>query len=573
MHLKFSFLSRFTALALLAGPSIAMAFSQGTLKRNLKLAAELGIDPNSILRGGKSVHALVQATNGISVTPEYVELPIDHNDDSIGRYKNRYWVSSEYYQEGGPVFVYDVGEASAEISAKTHLTNDTSFFAELLSTFGGMGIVWEHRYYGDSLPFPVSTETPPEHFAYLTTKQALADIPSFAKNFTRSEYAHIDLTPTGTPWVMVGGSYAGIRAAFTRNEYPETIFASFASSAPVEARVDMSIYFDQVHDGMVANGHGNCTKDIKAALEYIDGELAKNATAKASIKQAFFGPGAEKNSDGDFTAALAGVYGYFQSYGLGGGDGSLENLCNHMETDPMTLTVAGPRGFAPYRGRKFAAEQFSSWPIFKKLVNVNYDTNCGQLDDTLPLSCVLNPKSVEPDTISWAWQFCTEWGFYQSNNFGPHSLLSRYQTLDYQQYTCNRQFPEGLKKGLVPKSPLVDVTNNMTGGWSIRPSNVYWSGGQFDPWRTLSPLATQKDAPQVALTTKIPKCNMGTDPETLFGYIMPNAEHCFDFQTDFDPGKVSRQHFYEALKEWLPCFKGQGSGVGSGNSSRIHGHS
>lgn len=74
MHLKFSFLSRFTALALLAGPSIAMAFSQGTLKRNLKLAAELGIDPNSILRGGKSVHALVQATNGISVTPEYVEV-------------------------------------------------------------------------------------------------------------------------------------------------------------------------------------------------------------------------------------------------------------------------------------------------------------------------------------------------------------------------------------------------------------------------------------------------------------------------------------------------------------------
>lgn len=85
MHLKFSFLSRFTALALLAGPSIAMAFSQGTLKRNLKLAAELGIDPNSILRGGKSVHALVQATNGISVTPEYVEVGNIHGY-SLGRF-------------------------------------------------------------------------------------------------------------------------------------------------------------------------------------------------------------------------------------------------------------------------------------------------------------------------------------------------------------------------------------------------------------------------------------------------------------------------------------------------------
>lgn len=42
--------------------------------------------------------------------------------------------------------MYDVGESSAEISANTHLTNDTSFFAEMLETFGGMGIVWEHRY-------------------------------------------------------------------------------------------------------------------------------------------------------------------------------------------------------------------------------------------------------------------------------------------------------------------------------------------------------------------------------------------------------------------------------------------
>lgn len=42
--------------------------------------------------------------------------------------------------------MYDVGESSAESSANTHLTNDTSFFAEMLENFGGMGIVWEHRY-------------------------------------------------------------------------------------------------------------------------------------------------------------------------------------------------------------------------------------------------------------------------------------------------------------------------------------------------------------------------------------------------------------------------------------------
>ena len=46
------------------------------MKRDLKLAAELGIDPDTIMRGGKNVHALVQATDRISVTPEYVEVSI-----------------------------------------------------------------------------------------------------------------------------------------------------------------------------------------------------------------------------------------------------------------------------------------------------------------------------------------------------------------------------------------------------------------------------------------------------------------------------------------------------------------
>lgn len=413
------------------------------------------------------------------------------------------------------------------------------------------------RYYGDSLPYPITNNTPPEHWAYLNNAQALADLPYFAKNFTREKYP--DLTPSLTPWVMVGGSYSGMRSAFTRNKYPETIFASFASSAPVEARLDMSVYFDQVYAGMIANGHLNCTRDIKAALEYIDGELAKNGSSAAAIKQSFFGKGAEKNNNGDFTAALAGIFGFFQAYGLGGGEGSLEAFCEHIETDNDTLTIAGASGFAPYRGKEFVAKRFASWPPFVALVNYNYDTNCGQLDPDQPLSCILNPKSTDADTISWTWQFCTEWGYFQSNNIGPHSLLSKYQSLEYVQYTCNRQFPEAVAQGLLPEHPLVQATNNQTGGWTIRPSNTYWSGGQFDPWRTLSPLATESFAPQhVRFTTEIPKCGVETAEDTVFGYIMPNAEHCFDFQTNFGPGKISRGYFHKALKEWLPCFNGTG---------------
>lgn len=54
-------------------------------------------------------------------------------------------MTDEYYREGGPVFVYDVGESNAETAAQTYLIKSTSFFVELLREFGGLGICWEHR--------------------------------------------------------------------------------------------------------------------------------------------------------------------------------------------------------------------------------------------------------------------------------------------------------------------------------------------------------------------------------------------------------------------------------------------
>lgn len=72
------------------------------------------------------------------------QIPIDHDDPSIGMYQNRYWVTTKYYKPGGPVFVYDPGESAADDVAPTMFAN-SSFFAEFLQEFNGIGIVWEHR--------------------------------------------------------------------------------------------------------------------------------------------------------------------------------------------------------------------------------------------------------------------------------------------------------------------------------------------------------------------------------------------------------------------------------------------
>ncbi|GMG33649.1 unnamed protein product [Aspergillus oryzae] len=495
--MRFDLFLILSSLAILAGPAVGLGLFRGSrYMRELQLAAELNLDPRSLSKKNTVHSVLAKANTQIEkVTTEYITSP-------------------------------------RQLTAC--------------------------RYYGNSTPFPISRDTPPEHFKYLTTKQALEDIPYFARNFSRPKFAEHDLTPSSTPWVLVGGSYAGIRAAFARNKYPDVIFAAYSSSAPVQAQLNMSIYYDQVYRGLVGHGFENCAKDIHAALGYIDQQLSNNHTA-AAIKKLFFGPGADQNSNEGFTAALATIYSYFQNYGLDGPEGTLRELCEHLEVDPTTKEAAGPDGFAPVRGSKHVAERWAAWPAFTPLVNNFMETNCRGLSDPAKPSCKLDMTYYDPDSISWSWQYCTEWGFYQSSNFGPHSLLSRYQTLEYQQEVCNNQFALAVANGVLPSYPQTEALNKEYGGWNIRPSNTFFTGGEFDPWRTLSMLTTEDIAPEVApdgitFSTKIPNCGE-TSEDKVFGYLLKDSEHCYDFQGLSTEGKAARDLFKEALTKWLPCFK------------------
>ncbi|KAB8073646.1 serine carboxypeptidase S28-domain-containing protein [Aspergillus leporis] len=537
-----------TLLTLLVSQSVGLSFSPGIRANSLQLASVLGLDGDTARFNPEKVAAAARG-QGSEVPDRWISVPIDHDDSSVGTYQNRYWVTTEFYKPGGPIFVLDGGEGDAYSTAQAYLGNADNFFAQYLKEFGGIGLVWEHRYYGESLPFPVNLSTPNEHFEYLNNRQALADIPYFAEQFSLNG---TDLSPKSAPWIMFGGSYPGMRAAFTRNEYPDTIFASFAMSAPVEARVNMTIYFEQVYRGMVAYGYGGCAKDLKAINDYIDSQLDKKGKAAEDIKRLFLGKEGINNSPGDFTASLTSIYGLFQSYGVGGGKSGLSSLCDYLDKD------ANPNGLAPTVGARNLTQKFAAWPQLIYLINNFSNSNCKGTDNSTATSCDLSQPFPDPDTISWTWQYCTEWGYLQADNLGPHSLLSRYQSLEYQQELCYRQFPGARTTGMLPAHPEAEETNDETGGWTIRPSNVFWSAGEFDPWRTLTPLSNETFAPQdVQISQNIPKCGVETPEEVLFGYVIPNAEHCFDFRLSFKPADKSRQLFSNALKKWLPCWRAE----------------
>ncbi|KAF2186759.1 hypothetical protein K469DRAFT_738516 [Zopfia rhizophila CBS 207.26] len=526
--------------------------------RQFQQMADMGLLPDGTPMGVgpeiKTSLKLAAAPNKTKkIVPEYVELPLDNfakNKDYsyYGTFNNRYWVAEAAYKPGGPVFLYDVGEADAEPGALNRLQNETSFFKQLVDKYNGIGI-------------PVDLHTPPEAFRWLTTEQSLADVDRFAWQFKRKNINYT-LTPDKAPWIFVGGSYPAMRAAFMRDKYPDTIFAGYASSAPTQAQNDMSVYFEPVWRGMNEYGWGNCTRDITAAVKYMDKVMEKPAAA-AKLKEQFLGLGAANNSNPTFGDALTTPFFLWQAYGIEGGSLGLRNFCDWLSTDPATNKTSGAEGWAVRKGANFTVNRWATYPKFVTMVNEYLETDCsGSMNMTG--NCNLNLPFSDPDMVSWTWQYCTQWGFLQSANLGPRQLVSKYNSLEHQKDICHRQFPTA-PKPLFPEWPRVDRTNEVFGGWDLRPSNVYWSGGEFDPWRTLSPLSAEPWTPHPRAFTDPPRCGEEQDEDEIFGYVMKGAQHCYDFRTTFAGGEVSRKYFTDALDKWLKCFKPKRGG------SRPHG--
>ena len=420
-------------------------------------------------------------------------------------------------------------------------------------------------YFGESLPFPINLSTPWEHLKPLTYKQALADIPYFARSFHRRSLPDHDLTPESTPWVMIGCSYSGVRAALSRQMYPETFYASYASSAPVEARINFSSYFDLVYRGMVNYGYGNCSRDLHKIMNYIDLQLSSRNDNATAIKELFLGPGlgAQDNNNGDFALALAFIYASFQSQGMtkresnGTGAISLAALCDYLETDLQAQTPASDEGLAPTRGPKYLTERLASWPPLLESINRDFKTNCRLLDSNLPPSCDLSQtRESDPMMIAWSWLLCSEWGYFSVQNVGPHSIVSKYLSPEYHQSLCYGQFPGADATGDLPRVPRAEQFVHETGGQWMRPSNVFWTAGEYDPWRSLTPLSTVNLATDHAMaSTDIPECNVQMSEEKIFGHVIPNSQHCSDFTAGFEPGRQVRSVFIQALKRWLKCYK------------------
>lgn len=72
------------------------------------------------------------------------------------------------------------------------------------------------------------------------------------------------------------------------------------------------------------------------------------------------------------------------------------------------------------------------------------------------------------------------------NSDNPHTIESRFTSLELFQANCNKTFPQGL-----PPSPNVDEPNKY-GGWHINPSNIMFSSGEYGEFQTRAQVLSLK---------------------------------------------------------------------------------
>ena len=119
---------------------------------------------------------------------------------------------------------------------------------------------------------------------WLSSRQALADIAQFhpyiLENYGLSEKNR---------WIAFGGSYPGMLAGWLRMKYPDKVHAAVASSAPVQARVNMRGYNDIIAQSLqakIVGGSDACAEQTREAFATVGLNL-KSAAGRQFLYDLF----------------------------------------------------------------------------------------------------------------------------------------------------------------------------------------------------------------------------------------------------------------------------------------------
>lgn len=475
--------------------------------------------------------------------------PLDHDDPSSPTFEQRYWVNTRHYKKGGPVIVIDGGETSGEDRLPFL---DTGIADILAKATHGLGVILEHRYYGESVPVKNLTT---DSLRWLNNYQALSDSARFMKhvNFSSNLFPSSvssetisNLKAPNSPWIYYGGSYAGARAAHMRVLYPEIVFGAIASSAVTHATINNWEYMDIIRTAAPPA----CSALIQASMSHVDAMIV-NATLREPVK-ALFGLQGLKH-DTDFVSVLSWPLGFFQgkNWDPNVDERGFDEFCSKLTSKGDDSALA-----------KLESEWTTSLPgipievavlRYAKYIRNLVEALCPATEDQEDCFGTHNDEKFHGTSLQetwrlWTFQVCTEWGYFITAPPDPEwpSMISRLTDLHYESKICRQAFPPG-EFMHVPKWPNVTVVNAL-GDFGLTHSRLAFIDGEIDPWRPCTPHSQY--APE------------RTDTVSRPFKLIPDGVHHHDQnglkKHKEEPKHIQKIHHEEVkfvkawLKEWKP---------------------
>ncbi|KIK69784.1 hypothetical protein GYMLUDRAFT_34181 [Collybiopsis luxurians FD-317 M1] len=479
-------------------------------------------------------------------TALWFEQPLDHFDKSIkDTFKQRYWINKRHFKPGtgAPVIVLDGGETSGEDRLPFL---DTGIVEILARETQGLGVVLEHRYYGESIATGNLTT---DSLRFLNNAQSAADSANFMSH-VKFPGIEEDLTAPGTPWIYYGGSYAGARAAHMRILYPDLVYGAIASSAVTHASILNWEYMDIIR----RYADPKCSEHLQNSIKTIDSILDHRVLAKP-LKRLFGVHGLKR--DVDFVSLVESPLGSWQAkvWDPKVGSTTFDDFCEFLskplghklnpEVDVAELGFGHPERMVSLPGGlklDFAVVNYGTWikeNIVSKCPEENTQEECfGTFDDAQ-----YKDTSLGETWRLWQFQVCTEWGYFTTAPPYPDHprIISERLDLEYESKICRQAYDPG-EHFTVPSLPNITIVNEL-GDFDIAMDRLAFIDGEVDPWRPDTPHSDYAN---------------DREDTTLRPFkVIPNGVHHYDEygleNLEDEPPEIQKIHkeMIHFVKEWL----------------------
>ncbi|KHN77544.1 Putative serine protease F56F10.1 [Toxocara canis] len=422
----------------------------------------MGRPPGGFLESG--YHNAVGRSASVKLAfPEvqefYITQVLDHLNSSDARtWQQRVQYNPQFYNNSNIAFVMIGGES---MIAEKWLGNVNVSMMKMAKKFGAAAFHLEHRFFGQSRPFPTMTT---EALAYCTTEQALADLAEFIRQM------NIKYNFKNARWVTFGGSYP---------EYSMVVEQVFNETDPV------------------------CHDQVRDAIAHIQ-KIMLTTAGRQQLNQAFnLQPPFDDSNITPLSLQnfMSNLYGMFQGvvqYTYDGrdqftmGDLNVRKLCDAVTKMPANKPLQQIRAVMDFLN--------TFYPHTGSCVgNVSTCTFANSYDEIIKVygNVTYDESTDIAAWRGWMWLCCNEIGFLQTTD-GGKNIFGEMVPLNFYVDMCTDLFGPTVKIDQIASRN--DIAQEYYGGADhYKATNVILPNGSLDPWHALGTYIEDKPTHKIPL--------------------------------------------------------------------------